>query len=63
MFITVKDYFDKSEHCINSNNIVQLKKEDDEKYSVIELNDYDGTFVRIDKDTYVNIKRTLERMG
>lgn len=61
MFITVKDYFDASEHFVNSNCICQIKQED--KYYVIELNDCDGTFVRITEDDYIKIKRVLERMG
>ena len=62
MFITIKDYFDDSKHLINSEHIVRVTDEGAE-YCVIELDDCDGTFVRIDRDTYTSIKRTLERMG
>lgn len=61
MFITINDCRNGNEHFINLNHIAQIKQEKD--LYVIELNDYDGSLIHIDKDTYTSIKRILERMG
>jgi len=61
MFFTVRDYFDNSKHLINSNSVCQIKEEG--KHFVIELNDCDGTFVRIDEKTFNDIGKLLMRMG
>ena len=61
MFITVKDCRSENKRFINTNYIVQITQA--KEWYVIELDDCDGTFVCIDRDTYTSIKRTLERMG
>ena len=58
-FIRVRDCLNGRKHLINLNNICDIAETEVGTHFVIQLNDLDGTFVRIDKDTFDNLEKVL----